>query len=72
MYVDVKSKNCLAVACLEKYSEFRGFKNQNKRNKRNKLFSNIAYFEKARSCSNATKIGVQVPQCIYFLMESRF
>ena len=41
MYVNFKSENRFAVACLEKYSEFRWFKIQNKRNKRNKLFSNI-------------------------------
>ena len=44
MYIQFKSENCLAVACLEKNSEFRWFNNQNKRNKP-KTFSNIVYFE---------------------------
>ena len=57
MFVDVKSENCLAVACLEKKTEnFVGI-NQNKRNK---LFSNIAYFETSKNCSNQTKIDMAV------------
>ena len=56
MFVDVKSENCLAVACLEKTKNFVGI-NQNKRNK---LFPNIAYFETSKNCSNPTKIDMAV------------
>ena len=38
MYIQFKSENCLAVACLEKNSEFRWFNNQNKRNKAKTFF----------------------------------
>ena len=64
MYVDVKSENCLAVACLEKNSEFRWLIIKISEIYEINFFSNIAYFKTLRSCSNATKIGVRVPLCI--------
>ena len=63
MYIDFKSENRLAVACLEKNSEFRWLIING-----TNFFQNIAYFKTSRSCSNATKIGVRVPLFIQFLM----
>ena len=68
MYIEVKSENRLAVACLEKNSEFRWLKIKISEINGTNFFQNIAYFKTSRSCSNATKIGVRVPLIIQSLM----
>ena len=64
MYIDFKNGNRLAVACLEKNSEFCWLINRISEIKEVNLFSNVAYFKTSRCCPNPTKIDVRTPPCM--------
>ena len=60
MYVNVKSENHLARACLGKKIRVSLVINQISE----LYFSNLAFLKTSRSFSNPTKITVRVPLCI--------
>ena len=69
MYIEFKRENRLAVACLEKNSEFRWLIIKISEINGTNFFQNIAYFKTSRSCSNwcASPTMYTVPHDFYTL-----